>query len=468
MIRNLLPVAVALTLTLSLTGCSREPAAAPRPLNVLLVTLDTTRADRFGCYGATPSRTPHFDALAADGAVFLNAMSQAAVTPVAHAGILTGLYPFQHGVRVLYAGSGYRLPENAPTLATILRPLGWTTAAILSAYPVSERFGFDHGMDFFDNGCGGDAGEMIKGPDGKYQWDVRTSQRRSDATTEAAIEWLRSTPGRFMLWVHYWDPHDGVRTPPPEFLAPYLRDRVSPQEAMLGLYEAEVAYVDEQFGRLVAFLKEQKRYDDTIIVVVSDHGEGLGDHGWWYHRILYQEQIHVPLLMRIPGEAPGKRVAELAPTVDILPTLLEALSIKPAGGLAGRSLLGPMRGQQRPPAVAYADQLNLYDLNANMVSKRPQDDLVHCASDGRWKLIHRPRQPDRDELFDLAQDPKELNNLYRPDHPEAVRLLAALDAFGGYRDEPFEEGADAEALERLRSLGYVGGAYDSESQPAPD
>ncbi len=433
----------------------REGGVARRP-NVVLVTLDTTRADRLGCYGAPAPGTPNFDRLAREGIQFDMAIASSAVTPPSHASILTGLQPQHHGVRVLYAASGYRLASTTPTLAAVLRGAGWRTGAFLSAFPVSSFFGFDQGFDAFDGGPAGRG--MIKTQDGAWDWDVAASQRRSDKTTDRAIDWLSKTPSPFFLWVHYWDPHDDVLTPPPEVLAPFHLETGDHDQRRRRLYDAEVFYVDQQFGRLVESLQKEGRLDDTIVVVVGDHGEGLGDHDWWYHRILYQEQIRVPLIVRLPGGPRGRVVPDLVRLVDIFPTILQAVGIAPPKPVDGVSLQGLLEGRPNEPRrLAYADALNLYDLAAKMLRKRPQDDLLYCETDGRWKLIYRPRRPDTSELYDLQADPREQVNRFRSAPVEARRLLDVLQKSGGFVERPFGEGRDADALERLRSLGYVGG-----------
>lgn len=448
-------LALALVSTCGLTGCSRqgsEPSGRP---NVLLVTLDTTRADRLGCYGASSPRTPNLDGLAREGVRFDLAISQAAVTPTSHASIFTGLYPYQHGLRVFYAKSAYRLPESVPTLASLLRDAGWHTAAFLSSFTVSEHFGFDRGFEVFDNGLRA-PGEMYPTKDGVWMWDIMSNQRRSDTTADRAIDWLhRRPPGPFLMWIHFWDPHDEAVLPPADFLTQLVPPGTPPKPK--GFYDAEVAYVDRQFGRVVQALKDSGEHANTVIVVVADHGEGLGDHGWLFHRILYQEQIRVPLIIRVPG-GPSERVVEdLVRSVDILPTVLEVAGLRPPAPIEGVSLLGLMQGRPEPPRLAYADALNVYDLNSNLLAKRPNDDLLHCAMDRSWKLIYRPSRPDLSELYNIDRDPAETRNLYESEVMERERLVAVLQRSGGFVDRPFGEGSDPEALERLRSLGYTAG-----------
>ncbi|PYT05640.1 MAG: hypothetical protein DMF49_13460 [Acidobacteria bacterium] len=356
------------------------PSCSRNASNVILITLDTTRADRFGCYGNPAPTTPNFDQLAREGARFDLAVSAAAVTPVSHASILTGLYPYQHGLRVLYAGSSFRLPDTVPTLATVLHEAGWHTAAFLSSFTVSDYFGFKRGFEVFDAGLRGPTDQvMTPAGDGTWKWDVTTNQRRSDETTGRALDWVGRGRRPFFLWIHYWDPHDDVLVPPAEFISRFDNGDGTEDQRKIKLYDAEIAFVDSQFGRLIDSLKRSGDYDKTVFAVVADHGEGLGDHGWWHHRILYQEQIRLPLILRAPGWPKGKAVGELVRSIDIFPTILDAVGVASPPRVEGRSLRDLIEGKPEPPRTAYADALNLFDLNAKMLEKRPNDDLLFCT-----------------------------------------------------------------------------------------
>ncbi len=422
--------------------------------NVVLITHDTTRADRLSCYGYPRETSPNLDAVAAEGARFDLAISVASVTPVSHASILSGLYPYQHGLRVLYAGSGYTLPESVPTLATVLRDAGWSTGAFASGFPVSEVFGLDRGFDTFDNGLDSDPDEVFQSDGEHDRWDLGRFQRRSDDTTDAVLDWLDEVEEPFFLWVHYWDPHDSKMVPPKEFLERFEAD--SPSD----LYDAEVAFVDAQFGRLVDALREDRRLDRTALAVTADHGQGLGDHDWWNHRLLYQEHIRLPLVLRCPGEAAGVAVQDLVRSVDLFPTLLELAGVD-APSVEGRSLLPLWRGEPDAPRAAYADQLNLWDSNAVMLEKRPDADLLHVWMERDWKLIYHPRAPQQSELYHLASDPGELVNVYSKHPTEAARLLAQLKQRDVFRDEGFgdvDPGDDR--TDALNALGYLGDEGD--------
>jgi arylsulfatase A-like enzyme len=448
-----------IALALGLCGCAGPgDEGAGTKWNVLLVTLDTTRRDHLSCYGGDPGATPHMDALAADGVRFDMAISTSAATPISHATILTGLNPYQHGVRVMYAEDGYRLPDSVPTLSTILGGEAWQTGAFLSSFTVSSFYGFDRGFEEFDEGLAVPADEAFaRMPNGFWDWPLDRNQRRSDETTDRAIAWIGGAERPFFAWVHYWDPHDTEILPPPEIVSRFVSSNQTRPEQRRAAYLAEVHYMDMQFGRLLEALKEQGLYDETIVVVVGDHGEGLGDHGWWYHRILYQEQIHVPLIIRVPGWPRGVAVGDLVSTTDIAPTVLEVLGLPAPSNTAGRSLSGLAHGEPEEPRVAYADAINLFDLNATIVARRPDDALVYCAMNGGWKLIHRPTLAGKDELYHVSDDPREQVNLIHAEPARALALMRELQRFDGFVEKPFGEARDPEVLRRLRSLGYIGG-----------
>ncbi len=436
--------------------------------NVLLVTLDTTRVDYLSCYDASKGElTPNFDAVAAEAVRFEFAIAQSAGTPMSHASILTGLNPYQHGVRVISAAGGYKLSPRIPTLTTVLGQRGWTTAAFLSAFTVSEYYGFEHGFDTFDNGLTQNAETIVEDIDGGHQrWDQRTHQRRSDRTVDRALAWLDANHAQpFFMWLHLWDPHDRMVLPPDEILARFVTPGLAEDDHKRAVYRAECYYMDAQFGRLLQALKQSGQYDDTVLVIVGDHGQGLGQHDWWSHRLLYQEDLHVPLIVRVPGGPTGTTVPELVRTVDIYPTVLETIGLDAPAVIPGKSLHGLMEGRPEPPRLAYADQINKYDLvSAGISQRRPKDDLLYCAMDRTWKLIYRYSYPDESELYNLANDPRELNNLFGQQPAQVKRLKAILDECNGYVTAPFTDAArpDEATLRALRALGYTGGEEDED------
>jgi len=447
----------------TLLAAAALACGGPERPNVLLVTLDTTRADALGSYGHPGDATPRLDAIAREGTLFENTWSSSAATPISHASILTGLYPYHHGVRVISAASGFRLDARIPTLATLLKRTGYATAAVHSSFTVSRTFGFETGFDHFD-----DLNTKMEPVEGEryVDWDVKAYQRRADETSERVIALLDELPQPFFLWIHYWDPHDEEKLPPVEFLREgAARLGGEPlRHASDALYAEEVRYMDQQLGRVIDRLVATGAWDHTIAVVTADHGQGLSDglaqHGWRGHRMLYRQQIDVPLIVRVPGHGQGRRVPGLVRTVDILPTLLDLLGVEAPAGLDGASLRPLIEGQPDPeaPRVAYADQLNGYDWNARMLRKIPTADFLYSLGDGRWKLIYRPSRPERSELFDLEADPGETRNVADARPQEVERLLADLARRRPWVDHPFPGGDGALSDEErgaLVALGYA-------------
>lgn len=460
-----------LALAALLPGCGppRESGGLPQQrTSFLLVTLDTVRADHFGCYGSTLGLTPALDALAAEGVRFERAYSSAAATPMAHASILTGLNPYQHQVRVIAGPSGFHLPATIPTIATVLKSTGRRTGAFLSSFTVSDYYGFERGFDVFDSGIkpGGTAFQADR--DGKLRWDVQRNQRRADETTDQLVGWLEAARGPFAAWIHYWDPHDDVHKPPLEFMARFPPRTPQPDAARRALYEAEIAYVDSQFARVVAALRSRGLYDDTLIVVTADHGEGLGDHDWQFHRLLYQEQIRAPLLIKLPRDASARTVSEVVRCTDIYPTVLDYLGCAPPGKVFGRSLRALIEGKPDAPRLAYAEQLNKLDQNSNLVRQRPRDGLLYAIVEGDWKLIYNDEFADAHQLYHLRDDPREQRNLFEREPQRAAALQAKLAALDAFRRTPFEAGqTDPAALRALEALGYAGGTDEPAAPTRP-
>jgi arylsulfatase A-like enzyme len=470
MIRHYREAGAALFLAcLTLSGCSSEtpsasPSTADRP-NVLLITLDTTRADRLGCYGYTKAETPNLDSLAAQGCRFDLAFSTSALTAMSHASILTGLFPHQHGLRVFSGPTGNYLPADIPTLASVLRNHDYRTGAFVSAWTASSGYGLHHGFDTFDSGL--DLEKLrSEEPDlklrSKNKWrdePMDRGQRRGDLTVHRALKWLQDETDPFFLWVHFFDPHDPTLIPPPEVtdrfgldvqgLKRFARDRRDAH------YDPEIYYMDLQVGRLLDHLRSTGQFEQTVVAVLADHGQGLGDHGWYMHRLLYQEQIRIPLLFHGPGIPAGQVLPDLVRNIDVFPTLLELVGL-PVPEVAGRSLRSLWSGQEDAPRIAIAEALNSLDRHANLNLPEHQKDLLFCISDREWKLIHHQEHPENSELYHLQTDPAEQHNVLKEHPGQYQRLLGVLTELGAMKIELVEEQEDATAVDLLRSLGYVG------------
>ncbi len=443
----------------ALVACGDD--AAPKK-NVILITLDTTRADYLSCYGVHAGVTPNLDALAAQGTRFDMAISTAGVTPVSHASILTGLNNQEHRLRVLSADGGFRLPDDVATLATVLAKEGYKTVAVHSALPVSRHFGFQRGFEVFED-LNGEITTNMRDDEKRETWDVKTFQRRSDETTDLVEKSLGGDEPYF-LWIHYWDPHDWSRMPPDEAMPPkelwWDAAKEQPVRPGLELYKAELRYEDAQIGRLFEWLKSKGLLENTIVVVTADHGQGLMEHEWAAHRLLYQEQVHVPLIIDVPGAQQAAAVKDLVRTIDIYPTILDLVGVQPPKPVSGRSLRALIAGKPDEKRIAFADQINGYDTNAGMTGKRPFDHFLYMAIDWPWKLIYRPLSPDKSLLYDLAKDPDEANNLYASEHEVRVRLLRELAKARPWVVGEFEPAAGAQSADvktGMNELGYTAG-----------
>ena len=425
---GLLIAAVILTVvgSVALRRWLRSAAAPPR--NILLITLDTFRTDRLGCYGSKKGLTPRLDALAAEGTRFANAYTPVPLTAPSHAAMLTGRYPISHGLR---NNGSEVLSKDETLLSEILHERGFQTAAIISALVLSSEFGINQGFDLYYE-------KDIKGSElGHGLW---YDQRRGDLTVDRALTWLKAEGDRpFFLWVHLFDAHEPYD--PPE---PYK------QRFAKTPYDGEVAFVDAQVGRLLDAVREQKLYDDVLVIVAGDHGEGLGDNGEAFHGLfLYNSTMHVPLIVRAPGGHRGV-VTDLASTMDITPTVLDALRIPAPQGMQGVSLLPAALDGARVPARSLFLETVYPEASYGWSAARALLDVP-------WKLVDLPKP----ELYEVARDPAEKSNLYGAQPAKVAELrseLAALEAElkSGARETEIAP-TDDETLDRLLSLGYVGG-----------
>ncbi len=405
------------------------PLQAAEKGDVILITIDTLRADRLGCYGYRQIETPNIDALARDGVLFADAVVPVPLTLPSHASILTGTYPPYHGVHD-FMGKGLD-PQHA-TLAEAFKAGGWKTAAFVSAFVLDSTWGLDQGFDhYFDN-------FNLE----EYQGiNPGLIQRRASETIDKALEWLERNQGPAFVWVHLFDPHSDYNPPEP-FRSRYRR---SP-------YDGEVAYTDQQLGRLFGYLKQSGRYDNAVIALLSDHGESLGEHGESEHGFfIYDATIKIPFIIKPPArlKLAGRRIATQVSSVDLAPTLLQLAGISsdalPAA--QGRRLLSLMSGKPAPVTSTYAE--SFYPRNSFGWHE------LKAVRNGRYKYIEAPRP----ELYDLERDPGERENIYQKQRALAARLrqeLAALEQRFSGKSGASAEGVSPEALERLQSLGYIG------------
>jgi choline-sulfatase len=407
------------------TGRSRS---GPRP-NILLITVDTTRADHVGAYGDAMARTPVFDRLASEGVLFDRAVSVAPITLPAHVSLLTGRYPFAHGVR---NNGNFRLADDVPTLATALHDHGYRTAAFVSAFVLDRRSGLSRGFDEYDDRF--DAGGALM-PDAEIE-------RRGDRTGQLAENWVARQVGDpaadrppFFVWLHLYDPHDPY-TPPAPFAELF---RSHP-------YDGEIAFDDAVVGSFVERLKRLGVLSTTMIAVVGDHGESLNEHGEVTHAIfVYESVLHVPMIVWWPGHLGPARVAPPVRGIDLAPTLLDLAGMPPLAGAQGQSLLPLARGGRHGPASAYSESyFPLFFMNWAP---------LRAIQDDRWKFIDAPAP----ELYDLATDPHEQSNLATREPARAAALRRALDSVSGAGAGAMATAIpDREVIEKLAALGYIG------------
>jgi arylsulfatase A-like enzyme len=433
-------------------------ACAAKQRNVVLITLDTTRADHIGCYGYQYDTSPRIDQLADDGVRFDFAIAQSSETPISCASQLTGTYPYRHQLRAMHGFAMTSLDDSVPTIAEVFSRNRYVTAAFISAFPASSRYGLERGFAIFDESF------LRRRPPSIHEDGTvatGTSQRSADETTASVLHWLRADPGTpFFLWVHLFDPHDTHLLPPAGYLETRMLGRqVEDQHDYLrAVYDAEISYADMHVGIIVDELDRLGLRESTVLAVTSDHGEGLGDHNWWKHSLLYQEQIKVPLILQGPGIPAGQVIAPVVEHVDLMPTLLQLAGLdgsKPAG-VQGQSLVGLLSGggTHDRRTTAYSEVHSFFTLSESP-GKRDIG-VIYSIIDGRWKLLHFPRRPAYDKLFDLQEDPGELHNLIDQHREIADRLLGELarrEAIDIQLPDPEEVTADD--LELLRSLGYV-------------
>jgi choline-sulfatase len=424
--RLLPPALLALALASQSAPTTRAQSTPTTPSgpNLLFVTIDTLRADHVGAYGYTKGATPTLDRLAREGVLVEDAVVQVPQTRPSHVSIFTGREPYEHGIRDNLSPP---LDARFPTLATLLEERGYATGGFIGAYPVSRDSGLNRGFDVFDDPFGGGAGHVR---------DDRSARPASEVV-DKALAWLEKGKKPFFAWVHLFDPHAPYEPPSP------YRERFKAQ-----LYDGEVAYADAQLGRLLEWLRRSGEAARTLVVVTSDHGEGLGDHGEDEHLIfLYDTTLHVPLLLSWPGHLPsGARVEGQFRSVDLLSTMLDLLGA-PVPSTSGASRASVIRaGGRIPDNESYAEALygELHFGWAPLRALRGQG----------WKYIHAPRA----ELYHLREDPGETRNRIDDRGQVATTMREHLLAHDSKPPAAAQAAIDPDAAERLAALGYVGGA----------
>lgn len=431
--------AVVITLALGVTTLAQATASKPvqakpqrgpsvtRP-SVILITIDTLRADHVGCYGAQTVKTPTLDALARDGVVFERALSQVPLTWPSHAVILTGTYPFQNGVQDF---TGQPLAPQFRSVAQAFKQAGYATGAVVSAFVLDRSWGLERGFDFYDDAFSAETFQKK---------DLGLVDRRAAESVAHALAWLKKTSRRpFFLWLHLYDPHNPYD--PPE---PYSTEYKG------HLYDGEVAYADHELGMLVAWLKQNKLYDSSLIVALSDHGESLGEHGEDEHGFfLYNATLRVPLIVKPPagsGNPPGRR-REPVETTAVAASLLQLAGVKDSieRQFQAKPLFG---GDAASGDPAYSE--TFYPFSSFGWSP------LHALESERFHYIDAP-QP---ELYDLESDPGEVKNIAAQQPATVAVLKEKLQQRLGHspfsRQNGSAAGLSPDAQEKLRALGYFG------------
>jgi choline-sulfatase len=402
---------------------SIEPAHSP---NLLIITLDTTRADHLGCYGMKNAKTPVLDALASRGALFEEAHSHVPLTLPSHAVLLTSQLPSTLNLRI----NGLQLKKGVETLATHLKARGYWTGAVVASVMLNREYGLARGFEVYDD-------HMTLPPKG----GTTPEERRAGEVTETALTITNGIPKPFFLWVHYYDPHYEYRPPEP-YATEFKKD----------LYDGEIAYMDASIGQLLEGLKKRGLLDNTVIAVAGDHGEGLMEHGERQHGIfLYEYALHVPLLLMWNGHIrPGSRIPNLCGLSDVAPTVLDLMGQGSLPKSDGVSLAPLLRNGQITPRRLYAESYHGF-FTYGWAPER-------ASFDERWKLIEAPNK----ELYQwpISED----RNLYAADNPEVaagekdlLRYPRAGAVEVGQMESLLNDPDNAETVQRLKSLGYVAG-----------
>jgi arylsulfatase A-like enzyme/Tfp pilus assembly protein PilF len=428
-------------LILILTALTALHAAAQTPakpaLNVVLITIDTLRADHVGCYGYKQIKTPNIDGLAADGVRFESAFAVVPVTLPSHSSMLTGTYPMLSG---MHDFSGNKLSPLQPTLASVLKQAGYQTGAVIGAAVLDSRFGLNQGFDFYYDDF--DFSRLDEA-------NLDEMERPGNVVADVALDWLaKNSQKKFFLWMHLYDPHFPYH--PPE---PYSREYAAQP------YDGEIAFADEQVGRLLRFLKEKGIYQNTVIVLCGDHGESLGEHGEKTHGFfIYNATMHVPLIIRLPESRPPEKaartIADPVSLVDLMPTVLGAVGLEIPSQVQGRSLLAELRADRTDRERSNRDRMLYGETFMPRIHFNWSE--LRGSENTKYHFIDAPRP----ELYDLGKDPGEVHNLFTEKKAVAeemrAKLVGMIRDYSAGKELAEKTGLDPALMERLKALGYAG------------
>ncbi len=422
-----------------LTAAAQTPVKPA--LNVVLITIDTLRADHVGCYGYQQIKTPNIDGLAADGVRFERAFAVVPVTLPSHTSMLTGTYPMLSG---MHDFSGNKLSPLQPTLASVLKQAGYQTGAVVASAVLDSRFGLNQGFDFYYDHF--DFSRLDES-------NLDEMERPGNVVADVTLDWLaKNSQKKFFLWMHLYDPHFPYH--PPE---PYSSEYAAQP------YDGEIAFADEQVGRLLRFLKEKGIYQNTLIVLCGDHGESLGEHGEKTHGFfIYNATMHVPLIIRLPENAAARTVADPVSLVDLMPTVLGAVGLEVPSQVQGRSLLPQLRGEGDHDDQASRDRVLYGETFLPRIHFNWSE--LRGSENTKYHFIDAPRP----ELYDLAKDPDEVHNLFSEKKAVAeemhAKLVGMIRDYSAGKELAEKTGLDPALMERLKALGYAG--FSGGSDPA--
>ena len=422
--RRIAAAVVAVALVAAIVWIGWQPPASPQPWNVLVITIDTTRADRIGCYGYPTAQTPNIDRLSREGIRYDSCYAPAPLTLPAHCSLLTGLVPPRHGVQI----NGEMLSDKPETLAEIPAHNGYETDAVVGAFVLDSQFGLARGFAHYD--CDMSHGEQSS--------RLHYVERNAQAVTDVALElWNRESSEPKFLWVHYFDPHDPYR--PPNY------DRAA---GLGAAYDGEIAFVDRHLGRLLSVVGASER--GTLIILTSDHGEGLLEHGEQSHGFFtYNGTLRVPLIVRSPdGDRAGEVVSQPVGLVDVMPSILHWLKLIPPEGLDGLQL-------PHVQPVSFEESSSprpIYFVNRYVERVLGCSHLEEIIA-GNWKFISAPRP----EVYELATDPGEETNLFDASDSRSQELTQLLEHVVAEFPETSapsrtDEELDRQSLQKLQSL----------------
>ena len=425
-----------LCLAAFVTAISPVWAQTPPQPDIFLITIDTLRADHLHCYAYEAGKTPALDELAKDGVRFAQAFTPSPITNTSHTSILTGLLPSTHGV----VDFGVPLSESHPTWAYFLKQRNYQTAAFIGAVVLDSRKfapGLNRGFDFYDN--------FPEHATGKSRWG-RLERRANDVVGHTESWVSKNLKGPHFVWAHLYDPHDPYEPPEP-YASLYAQNP----------YDGEIAYTDAALGTLLTYLKQKNLYENALVIVVGDHGEGLGEHGEETHGVfLYDSTTHIPLIVKLPkNRNAGTVIEQQVRTTDILPTVLEILGFQTSAQIDGQSLKPFLEGRRQASLPAYGE--------TDYPRRFGWAPLLSFRSEG-FKFIEAPHA----EYYDLNADPRELRNLYEPWNPGVQKAREALARLSSQREKTQPSRIPSQTIAELHALGYLGPADEGSSTDAPD